>query len=303
MSHTPHRWLVGAVAVSLAGTLAACGGGSDADSTNETAIDSPYSAGDLTLSEKPENIVSLSGSTTEILFAIGAGDQVTAVDVQSTYPPEAPMTDLDAFVPSAEAITEYTPDLVVLSHDQDDIIAQLETLEVPVYYAPAAVSLDDTYRQISDLGALTGNDEAATALNDDIAAGIEDALATIPENDEPLSVYYELDGELYTLTSDTYAGSLLELAGLENIADEAADAAETGGYPQLSAEFVLDSDPDVIFVSGEEAVGDVMSRDGWETVSAVADGNVVALDPDVASRWGPRVVELMEAVATAVNAA
>lgn len=302
MSRTSRTWLVGAVAVSLAGVLAACGGQPDSDSATEDT-DSPYSAGDLTLPDKPEKIVSLSGTTTEMLFAIGAGDQVEAVDMLSTYPPEAPVTELDAFVPNVEAITGYEPDLVVLSHDQDDIIGQLEEVAVPVYYAPAAVTLDDTYQQISDLGALTGNDDAAATLNDDIATGIEKLVADLPDREDPLTAYYELDGELFSLTSDTYAGSLLQLAGLENIADEAADAAETGGYPQLSPEFVLDSDPDLIFVSGEDAATDVASRDGWDTVSAVADGNVIVLDPDVASRWGPRVVELMEAVTAAVAAA
>ena len=302
MSRTSHRWLVGAVAVSLAGVLAACGGENEPDTTDDFTTETTYSAGDLTLPDRPEKIVSLSGTTTEMLFAIGAGDQVEAVDMLSTYPPEAPVTDLDAFVPSVEAIVAYEPDLVVLSHDQNDIIAQLEQVDVPVYYAPAAATLDDTYQQISDLGALTGNTDAATTLNDDMATQIEKLTADLPDRETQLSVYYELDGELFSLTSDTYAGSLLELAGLKNIADDAADAAETGGYPQLSSEFILDSDPDLIFVAGGTEAADVESRDGWDTVSAVENGHVIALDDDIASRWGPRVVDLMEAITTAIQA-
>ncbi|MFD0558009.1 iron complex transport system substrate-binding protein [Stackebrandtia endophytica] len=300
MTRTSRALLAGAVTVTLAGALAACGQ-SEPDQVDET-VDSSYAAGDLVLPEKPERIVSLSGTTTEMLFAIGAGDQVEAVDMLSTYPADAPVTDLDAFTPNVESITGYEPDLVVLSHDQDDIIQKLTDVEVPVYYAPAAVTLDDTYQQIADLGALTGNGDAAETLNEEISGQIEQFVADLPERDEPLTGYYELDNTLFTLTSDTYAGSLLKLAGVENIADTADGAADAGGYPQLSAEFVLDSNPDLIFVSGDEAVGDVTGRDGWDSVTAVADGNVVALDPDVASRWGPRVVDLMEAITVAVSA-
>jgi len=300
LTRTSRALLASAVTVTLAGVLAACGQ-SEPDQVDEAA-DSPYTAGDLVLPDKPERIISLSGTTTEMLFAIGAGDQVEAVDMLSTYPADAPVTDLDAFTPNVESITGYEPDLVVLSHDQDDIIQKLTDVEVPVYYAPAAITLDDTYQQIADLGALTGNDAAAETLNKEIGTQIDELVADLPERDEPLTAYYELDSSLYSMTSDTFAGSLMKLSGVENIADAADDAAATGGYPQLSAEFVLDSNPDLIFVSGDEAVGDVTGRDGWESVTAVADGNVIALDPDVASRWGPRVVDLMTAITVAVAA-
>ncbi|GAA4911761.1 iron complex transport system substrate-binding protein [Stackebrandtia albiflava] len=303
MNRTPRAALVGAMALSLAGTLAACGGGTEPGDSASPSTESTYAAGDLVLPERPEKIVSLSATATEMLWAIDAGDQVTAVDMTSNHPEGVPTTDLDAYMPNVEAITEYQPDLVVLSHDQEGIIAKLEEVEVPVYYAPAAATIEDTYRQISDLGALTGHTEEAETVNDDIATGIEKLLTELPDQPEPLTAYYELDNQLFSLTSTTFAGSLLEMAGLENIADAAEGAEEAGGYPQLSAEYILDADPDLIFVSGEEAAADVTGRDGWDTVTAVKNDGVVVLDPDVASRWGPRVVELMEAITTAAAAA
>lgn len=292
--------LAAGVAAALAVTLTACSDSDPAEQTPQSG--NQYAAGDLTLDARPEHIVSLSAAATEMLFAIDAGDQVTAVDQTSNYPDGVPTTDLDAFTPNVEAIAGYEPDLVVLSHDQEDIVAKLAEVNIPVYYAPAATTVDDTYQQITDLGALTGHSDEAETLTTQMAGTIDELVGGLPQTDEPLSVYYELDPNLYSLTSQTFAGSLLALAGLENIADAADDAEATGGYPQLSQEFVLDADPDLIFVTvgGEEAVEELLDRDGWDTVSAVKNHNVVALDEDIASRWGPRIVDLMGDITDAV---
>lgn len=117
----------------------------------------PVTVGKLTLEKRPEKIVSLSPTATEMLFAIGAGKQVTAVDDQSNYPPEAPKSDLSGFQPNAEAIAGRSPDLVVLANDMNKIVDQLTALKIPVLLAPAAATLEDTYQQITDLGALTGH--------------------------------------------------------------------------------------------------------------------------------------------------
>ncbi|MGH8879761.1 MAG: ABC transporter substrate-binding protein, partial [Stackebrandtia sp.] len=260
---------VAAATIALGFVAAACGDSApESDSSDHSG---QYTAGDLSLDARPEHIVSLSATATEMLYAIDAGDQVTAVDITSNYPESVPATDLDAFTPNVEAIAGYEPDLVVVSHDQDDIIAKLGEVKLPVYFAPAAVTLDDTYQQINDLGALTGHPDEAETLSSQMDADINDATGRLPDEGEPLTAYYELDAGLFSLTSDTFAGSLLERAGLSNIADEADDAAETGGYPQLSAEFVVDADPDVIFVStgGEDAAAELAKRDGWDTITAV----------------------------------
>ncbi|CAM3539270.1 ABC transporter substrate-binding protein [Stackebrandtia soli] len=298
MAPTRRRFVALAAAVALTGALAACGG--DEPTAEKPTEKGEYAAGDLVLDGKPEKIVSLSATATEMLFAIDAGPQVTAVDVQSTFPADAPVTDLDAFTPNAEAIAGYEPDLVIVGHDQDGIAGKLADVKIPVYFAPAAATLDDTYAQISDLGSLTGHTAEATELNEQISTSIDGMIEELPGEDNG-TVYYELDSELYSLTSTTFAGSLLSAAGLENIADEADDAESSGGYPQLSAEHIFASDPDYIFVSGQPAVEELTSRDGWDSLTAVKEGNVIALDPDVASRWGPRVVELMQAITGAIK--
>ncbi len=264
--------------------------------------------GEVTLEARPERIVSLSPTATEMLFAIGAGDQVVAVDDQSTYPEEAPRTDLSGFTPNAEAVAGYEPDLVVISGDANNLVASLEQLQIPVYQAPAAMVLEDTYLQIEQLGELTGHPEEATDLIEQMRADIDELVAGIPEWDEAPTYYHELDPTFYSVTSNTFLGELYGLFGLENIADAASEGdADNGGYPQLSAEYIIEADPDLIFLADtvccQQTAETVAARPGWDGISAVQNGNVVELNDDIASRWGPRVVDLLEVIADAVIAA
>jgi iron complex transport system substrate-binding protein len=275
-----------------------------ADTTNATGGDYPVTVGDVTLTEQPTAIVSLSPTVTEMLFAIGAGSQVVAVDEFSNYPPEAPTTDLSGYTPNAEAIATYEPDLVVISSYADDLVPQLTPLGIPVHVAPdTAVTLDDVYTQIEELGALTGRRSEAEALVDEITTEIEELVAQVPEREEPLTYYYELDDQLYTVTSESFVGTLLSMVGLESIAD--AHDVDGTGYPQLSAEIVVQSDPDVIFLADTKCCGQsaetVAARDGWGELTAVQEGHIVELDDDIASRWGPRIVELLRLAVDAVT--
>ena len=260
--------------------------------------------GEVTLQEAPERIVSLSPSETESLFAIGAGDQVEAVDEYSYHPEEAPTTDLSGYTPSIEAISEYDPDLVILADSAIDSADQLAAVDIPTLVLGAATDMEDLYAQIRLLGDVTGNTEEADAEADRIEtefnAIVEETCAELGETE--LTFYHELDETLFSLTSNTFAGQVYDAFGLVNIADQAADE-ESGDYPQLSSEFVVEEDPDLIFlVYGDEAtVRTVAERPAFGTVTAVQDDSVHLLDADVASRWGPRVVDFAEAVGEAVQ--
>ncbi|MFP3902502.1 MAG: ABC transporter substrate-binding protein [Acidimicrobiia bacterium] len=255
--------------------------------------------GPVTIGERPERIVSLSASHTEMLFAIDAGDQIEAVDEYSTYPEEAPVTDLSGFEPNVEAVAGYDPDLVVINYDANDLVAGLDALDIPVVELPAAANLDETYEQIDALGEATGHPGEADALVDDMQSEIQALVDRVPERTEPVTYYHELDDQLHTATSATFIGSIYALAGLENIADDADDGS---GFPQISAELVLDADPDVIFLadeSGGVTPETVAARAGWGDLTAVREGRVVQLDPDIASRWGPRIVDFLRTVVEA----
>jgi iron complex transport system substrate-binding protein len=236
-----------------------------------------------------------------MLFAIGAGDQVVAVDSNSNYPAEAPKTELSAYQPNIEAIAGYKPDLVVYSDDPGELAAGLRKLGIPALKQPAAATLDDTYGQLDQLGRATGHPAEATQLTATMRTEIQKLAAAKP--DRPLTYYHELDKNLYSATSKTFIGQLYGQLGMKNIAD-AADK-DGSGYPQLSAEYVVKADPDLIFLADTKCCGQtartVAARDGWDQLTAVRTGGVVALDDDVASRWGPRVVDFLKTVAAKVQ--
>ena len=254
----------------------------------------------ITLDARPERIVSLSPSSTEGLFAIGAGPQVVAVDEYSDFPAEAPTTDLSGFTPNVEAIVAYDPDLVVVSYDPGDLVASLTATGVPVVELPAAVTIDDVSAQLLALGVLTGNLDGARDVVADLEARIDAAVAAVPPLADPPTYFHLVDTTLFTVTSETFIGSVYALFGLENVADPADPDGEAFGYPQLSAEFLVDADPDLVFLAGTDA-DTFAALPGLGGLRAVTDGNVRALPPDVPSRWGPRIVEFVEAVGAAVT--
>ena len=258
----------------------------------------------VTIAEQPDAIISLSPTATEILFAIDAGSQVIAVDDQSNFPAEAPISELSGFTPNLESIVALSPDLVVVSFDVDGIVAALTAANIPVIVQYAAASLDDTYLQIAELGTVTGKTPQSQELISSMQSEIAAAIATLPANASELTYYHELDNTLYSVTSATFIGSVYALAGLTNIAD-AATGAESG-YPQLSPEFIVSADPAIVFLADTKCCGQtaqtLAQRPGFAELTAVTTGSVVELDDDVASRWGPRTVDFVKAIVDGVLA-
>jgi iron complex transport system substrate-binding protein len=246
--------------------------------------------------DAPRKIISLSPTATEMLFAIGAGKQVIAVDDQSNFPERAPTTDLSGYTPNVEAIAGYDPDLVVLP--DGEVKTQLEDLGIKVLVLPAAENLSDSYAQIRKLGQVTGHQKAANRLVSEMRADIADLSADVPDGGKRPTAYYELDDTYFSADSSTFIGRLLKRGGFANIADGAK--AESPGYPQLSSEAIVGANPDAVFLADSKCCGQSAktfgSRPGFDELTAVTDGNVVTLDDDVASRWGPRVVELLRQI-------
>ena len=271
--------------------------------TAEAAAEFPITIidqmGEVTIDARPERIVSLSATATEMLFAVGAGDQVVAVDSFSNYPPEAPTTDLSGFQPNIEAIATYEPDLVLISFDPGGLVDGLKALGADVIVYSAAATLDDAYDQMEAIGAATGHSDEAVEATANIESSIEEITSSLDLPSEPFTYFLELDPTYYSVTSDTFIGQVFALAGLESIAD-AADG--VGSYPQLSEEYILDQNPDFIILTdccgGSLEV--VAARPGWSELDAVQGERVLVFSADVTSRWGPRMVEMLETVSEAV---
>ena len=249
-------------------------------------------------------IVSLSPTATESLFAVGAGKQVVAVDDQSSYPAAAPRTKLSGLKSSAEAIVAYDPGLVVIQFDPGGLVAALGKVGVKVLIQPAATTLTTAYAQIAELGAVSGHRSEAAKVVGAMRSGIAAAVAGAKTKIAELKVYYELDNTYYSVTSKTFIGQLLRLLGVRNVAD-AADAKGTG-YPQLSAEYLVSTNPDAIILADgkccKQNAATVAARAGWSGIAAVKSRAVIVVDDDIASRWGPRTVELVRTLATKLAA-
>jgi iron complex transport system substrate-binding protein len=257
--------------------------------------------GSVTIPRRPARIVVLSPSATETLFAIGAGRQVVAVDDQSNFPVRAPRRKLSSFRPSAEAVARFRPDLVVTSTSANRLLPALRRLRIPVLLEPAATDIGGAYDQMRQLGTATGHRQAAARLVARMKRRIAAATRTQPRGQQ-LSFFHELSPDLFSVTSRTFIGRVYALFGLRNIAD-AADRSDA--FPQLSAEYVIAANPDLVFLSDTKCCGQsartVAARPGWANLAAVRTGRVIALNDDIASRWGPRIVDFVQRIAAVLG--
>lgn len=262
----------------------------------------PEGAPEVTLEDKPERIVSLVPSVTETLYEVGAGDQVVAVDEMSTHPRQAPRTELSGLDPDPQAIAGHNPDLVIVNADAEGTLADaLDKTGVPTLVLPAPTTLEAAYDQFALVGKATGHADEGERLADRVESEITELAENTP--DRKLSYYHEVDPSYYTVTSATFLGEIYQLFGLRNIADQ-GDPNAMGGYPQLTAEKIVEADPDLVFLADTKCCGQnaktVAERPGWDTMTAVKQDRVFALDDDLASRWSPRLVEFVRSISNAV---
>ena len=282
----------------LAAVLAAVSGGAASRSVFPVTIHAAN--GDVVIQARPTRIISLSPTGTEDLFAVGGGSQVIAVDNDSDYPKSAPRTTLSGFTPNVEAIAGYKPDLVVLSNDTGGLVSSLQRLGITVLLEPAADTIAQAYDEIRQLGSATGHAPQAAKVVGGMERTLTALLRSVPKAQRHQTVYHELDPTYYSATSSTFIGRIYKLFGFTDIAD-AADATHTG-YPQLSAEYIVKANPDIVVLADSVCCGQtaatVAARPGWSGIAAVKDHRVIAVNDSVASRWGPRIVDFARAIAT-----
>ena len=256
----------------------------------------------VTLGGPAQRVISLAPSNTEILFAIGAGDQVVGRDQASNFPEEAKtVTDIGSTFDdlNAELIVSLNPDLVLAAEiNNPEQVQQLEDLGLTVYYLKNPLTLEGMYENLQIVAQLTGHREEAAAL----VESLKERVAAVDEKIAPLSsrfsVFYELDAtdpaKPYTAGKGTFITQLIERAGGYNI------AADLDGYPQLSLEQVVEADPAFIIL-GDARYGvtpeSIAERPGWGNLSAVKNGNVLPFNDDLVSRPGPRLVDALEELA------
>ena len=249
----------------------------------------------VTIEAAPLAIASLSAGHTEILYAIGAGDAMTAVDNTSDCPvATSSLEHMDAFSPSVESIVALEADVVVLFFDPVDLVQSLADLGVTVLMMPSPSSITGVYDQIEILGDATGHATEA----DDLIASMKVAVAEITESVDGLDAptfFHEVDNTYYTAGPGSFIADLYDELGADNIAESTGQA-----FPQMSAEAIIVADPQVIILADEDAGESpetVAARPGWDVIAAVTDGRVYVVSPDIISRPGPRLVEALETLA------
>ncbi len=287
----------------LAFALVACGDSDDPTPTPTTApTEEPLTVTDsdgveLQFEEAPTRIVSFSPAATEILFAIGAGDRVIAADEFSDFPAEtADLPKVSYSEPDPENVLSFDPDLVIVATRQQESVEQLRGLGLVVFLNRAADSVDGVLENITLLGEVTGQSDEAEALVTSMQERIDAVESAIADVEAGPSVFYELSDSLFTVAPDTFIGSYLTLLKASNVAEGAESQ-----FPQLTAEAVIEANPEVILLADGEFDGgrpeDVAARPGWDVIDAVASDRLYPVDPDIGNRPGPRIVEAIEEVA------
>jgi cobalamin transport system substrate-binding protein len=254
------------------------------DSGKEVEIDAP-----------PSRIVSLSAAHVEVLYAIGAGDQLVAGDLFSDCPAAAAeLEHLDSFTPSVEAITALEPDIVFLFYDPGGLRDSLEGAGVNPYMLNTPESVSDVLDQIEQVGQITGHLKEARDYVAGMDARIDEIVAGLPDTETP-TVFHELDNQLFTVGPGSFVGDLYDILDAQNVAEETGEA-----YPQMSAEAVIAGAPEVIILADEEEgenAETVAARPGWDTIPAVQNGRIYPVDPDIFNRPGPRLTTALETLA------
>jgi iron complex transport system substrate-binding protein len=248
--------------------------------------------GTVRIPARPERILSLSASATQMLYAMGAGSQVVGVDKYSSYPATAPRTKLTGYESSAEDYLYLRPDLVIFAFETGTLIQQLRALHIPALLLSPATGMAGVDSQLAELGTATGHQAAAGGVESSIAQDISNAAGAAGNAGRGKTYYIEVDPTYYTATSKTFIGAEFSLFGMRNIADAAGRGS---AYPQISAEYILKENPDYVFLADtvccHQTAATFAKRPGFSALSAVLLHHVIGVNDSVASEWGPHTIE------------
>ncbi len=257
----------------------------------------------VSMEQPAARIVSLSPSTTEILYAIGAGDQVVGRDSFSNYPEEAlAVQDVGGSMGSYsyEMIASLQPDLVLASEiNTPEQVKSLEDLNLTVYYLSNPKSINEIDDLLEVVGTLTGHEKEASELAASLNERIDAVLAIAAKAASKPLVFYELDAtdpaKPWTPGPGSYMDELIQAAGGRNVGSVLQSA-----WAEISIEELMVQNPDIILLGDSNygvTVEQVAARTGWENLSAVKNGSVYVFNDDLVSRPGPRMVDGLEELA------
>jgi iron complex transport system substrate-binding protein len=239
-------------------------------------------------------VVSLSTTHTEVIQTLGGRDTLVAIDAFSEV--DFPVERIDAYTVTAEELAPLMPDIVIVAFDFNGIVEGLESQEINYVLLPPAKTLEDVYSQIEIVGDIINKRSEAITKVRDMKLEINRILDN--SNFGNVSVYHEIGYTygIYSVNNDSLIGEIYNSLGVENIAGQEEDPFGSG-YPALSEELVIESNPDFIVVGHSDYLNkDLSIRDGWGNLTAVQNSNVYFLDDTLASNWGTTTVELVRSL-------
>lgn len=261
---------------------------------------------EIKLEEKPTRIISLSPNMTEVLFAVGAGENVVGVTSFADYPQEATEVDVIGSItePNIEKIITMEPDVVIASSvNKMETIERLKELNVKVV-GFSANNVDKAIENIKTIAKLTGNQEKGEEIVTEMYIKIGEITNLVEEhleNNEKRKVFYEIwNDPLYTAGKNNFIDDLINMAGGINIGRLAE-----GQWPQYNLEKLLVEDPEVYISTPHSAEMKVSkekikSREQYQSISAIKNDRVYVIDQDILNRPSPRLVKGLALMTKAV---
>ena len=240
-------------------------------------------------------VISLSTTHTEVIQTLGGQDTLVAIDAFSEV--DFPVERIDAYTVTAEELAPLNPDVVILAFDFNGIVEGLENQELNYVLLPPAKNFEDVYSQIETIGALVNKESEAFSTTRDMKIEINRILDNA--NFGNTSVYHEIGYSygIYSVNSDSLIGQIYNSLGVINIANNTEDPFGSG-YPALTEEQVIESDPEYIVIGHSDYLNkDLSTRMGWKDINAIENSNVYFLDENLANNWGTTTVELVEQIA------
>ena len=277
--------------------------------TETTKIMTDREGNEFTLPNKIEKIISTAPSNTEVLVALGLADKLVAVDKYSADVEgiSEDLPKIDFRNPDAEAIIALNPDIVIASgHNKsgdEDPFALIKEAGIPVAYIPSSYSIDGIYGDIEFIASLTDTEKEGKDLINSMKKEVEAIKAIGDTITDKKNIYFEIGAGsgLYTFGNETFLNEMIETIGATNI------FGEENSWITATPEAVIDANPDVILANtpgtneaGLTAVEDIVSREGWDTITAVKNGDVYQIDKNSSSRASQNIIKALKEMAKAV---
>ncbi|MBM7840529.1 iron complex transport system substrate-binding protein [Alkalihalobacillus xiaoxiensis] len=297
------------VPLTLIALLAACGDTDEDTQPNESEQGEDSNSSDsytvtddrgveVTFDEKPTTIVSLIPSNTEIIFALGEGENVVGVTDTDVYPEEVADIEVVASFEdiNIERLLELDPDVIIgYTYSGGDQMAPLEDVGLPVFAIDSATSFSDVFDDIDRIAEVLHVEDSAQPLIERIQAQLDEVADIVSEVDEK-QIYFEISPspELFTPGSETFQHEIIEAAGLENVFSDLAD------WAGISEEQVIERNPELIATTVhyvDDSVEEIKQRSGWDSIDAVINDDVYLLSADIMDRPGPRIGEAVQELA------